>query len=247
MSDLLTPASDCDHFGSLYGISAGPGDPNLITVCALRHLRQAEVVAFPAGVSRPQGIAETIVEPWLRSHQQRLRLEFPMVPNLDQWPAAWAAAADQVWKHLAQRQTVAFVSEGDVSFYSTYTYLEQTLKARCPALQTLAIPGVCSPLAAVAALGIPLTSQGDRLVILPALYQVEELRHILAWAEVVVLLKVGSVYPQVWEVLAECGLLTKTALAIRVTMEQQKLLRDLTAYRELKPPYFSLMVIKTHI
>ena len=173
--------------GVLYGIGAGPGDPELISVKGLRHLKNAPVVAFPAGLAGKSGIAQHIIEPWIGSAQIQLPLEFPFVQDQTVLNQAWKAAAQQVWQYLCQGQDVAFVSEGDISFYSTFTYLSQTLKVLHPEAIVEAIPGICSPMAAAAALGIPLTVQGDRLAIIPALHRLEDLSQVLTWAEVVVL------------------------------------------------------------
>jgi len=231
--------------GTLYGISAGPGDPELLTVKALRVLQQAPVVAYPMGVRGKPGFAEQIVAPWLKPEQVRLTLTFPYVQEQDVLESAWTIAAEQVWAYLAQGQDVVFASEGDVSFYSTFTYLAQTLLQQHPEAKVEAVPGVCSPLAAIAALGLPLTLRGDRLVVLPALYQPEELAAVLKWADVVVLMKVSSVYPQVWSVLQQHGLLKQSYVIEWATLPQQVIHTNLQP--DLKLHYFSLLVVRvTH-
>jgi precorrin-2/cobalt-factor-2 C20-methyltransferase len=232
------------QIGCLYGISAGPGDPELISVKGLKRLQASSVVAFPAGVRSPIGVAQRIISPWLEPHQTLLSLEFPMVENVEEWRSAWQVAATQTWAYLSQGKDVAFVSEGDVSFYSTYSYLAHVLKAQHPELVTTAIPGVCSPLASVAALGIPLTTLGDRLAVLPALYGLEELPTLITWANVLVLMKVGSVYPQIWDQLAALNLLKASALVIHASQSQEQIFSDLTHHRDLSPPYFSLIVVR---
>jgi precorrin-2/cobalt-factor-2 C20-methyltransferase len=229
--------------GTLYGISVGPGDPELITLKGLRLLKHASVVAFPAGIRGHLGMAEQIVAEWLNPEQVRLALTFPYVQDMAVLTQAWQIAAAQVWDYLEQGQDVAFVCEGDVSFYSTFTYLAQALQQTHPRVQIQVIPGVCSPLAAAAALGLPLTLRDQRLVILPALYTVTELDTALQWAEVVVLLKVSSVYKQVWSVLQQQHLLEHSYVIERATSPQQVIHRDLQHKPDLELPYFSLMVI----
>lgn len=228
--------------GTLYGISAGPGDPELLTVKALRILQQTPIVSYPAGVRGKLGFAEEIVAPWLKPSQTRLPLAFPYVQEQAVLESAWAIAAEQVWPYLKQGQDVVFASEGDVSFYSTFTYLAQTLLQQHPDAKVEAVPGVCSPLAAIAALGLPLTLKGDRLVVLPALYQPAELEAALQWADVVVLMKVSSVYDQVWAVLQRRGLLQQSYVVEWATLPQQvihfPLEPDLTLH------YFSLLIVR---
>ena len=230
--------------GTLYGISVGPGDPELITLKGLRILKQSPVVAFPAGVQGKLGMAQLIVDEWLGSHQVQLALSFPYVQDMVILTQAWQVAAEQVWQYLHLGQDVAFVCEGDVSFYSTFTYLAEMLQQLHPECVVQTVPGVCSPMAAASALGIPLTVREQRLVVLPALYNVGELETILDWADVVVLMKVSSVYPEVWQVLHRRQLLEKAFVVERATLPEQVIYRDLRDRPALKLPYFSLLIVK---
>jgi precorrin-2/cobalt-factor-2 C20-methyltransferase len=230
--------------GTLYGISVGPGDPELITLKGLRILKQSPVVAFPCGVKGKLGMAQLIVDEWLGSHQVQLALSFPYVQDMVILTQAWQVAAEQVWQYLHLGQDVAFVCEGDVSFYSTFTYLAEMLQQLHPECVVQTVPGVCSPMAAASALGIPLTVREQRLVVLPALYNVGELETILDWADVVVLMKVSSVYPEVWQVLHRRQLLEKAFVVERATLPEQVIYQDLRDRPALKLPYFSLLIVK---
>ncbi len=229
--------------GTLYGISVGSGDPELITLKGLRILKQVPVVAFPAGVHGKPGMAQQIVEEWLTSHQVQLALTFPYVQDMVMLTQAWQVAAEQVWQYLQIGQDVAFVCEGDVSFYSTFTYLAQMLQHLHPESVVQTVPGVCSPMAAASALGTPLTVRDQRLAVLPALYNVGELETILDWADVVVLMKVSSVYPEVWKVLHRHHLLEHSCVVERATLPEQVIYEDLRDRPSLKLPYFSLLIV----
>lgn len=143
--------------GTLYGISVGTGDSELITVKGLKILQRVSLVAFPAGMKHQPGIAEKIIAPWLRSEQIQLALEFPYTQDEKLLHQAWIKAAAEVWAYLKIGEDVAFACEGDISFYSTFNYLAQTVAEFYPEVNIEMIPGVCSPLAAASALGIPLT------------------------------------------------------------------------------------------
>lgn len=230
--------------GTLYGISVGPGDPELITIKGLRSLQQASVVAFPAGIQGKPGIAQQIIAPWLLPQQQQLALKFPYVQDMKVLTQAWQVAATQVWEYLQQDRDVAFACEGDVSFYSTFNYLAQTLQQLHPEAVIKLVPGVCSPMAVASVLGLPLTVRQERLVVLPALYQVGELEATLEWADVVVLLKVSSVYEQVWKVLQQKSLLHTSWVVERATLPDMVIHADLSDRPHLKLPYFSLLIIQ---
>ncbi|NEO85754.1 MAG: precorrin-2 C(20)-methyltransferase [Spirulina sp. SIO3F2] len=229
--------------GRLYGISVGTGDPELITLKGLRYLREADVVAFPSGRHGQPGIAEQIIAPWLAQCQVLLALEFPYVQDETVLQVAWKKAATEVWTYLKQGKTVAFACEGDVSFYSTFTYLAQALHHHHADIPMEIVPGVSSPYAAAAALRIPLTVWGQRYVVLPALHQLHELETVLAWAEVVVLLKVSSVYSQVWQILRQRNLLARSWVVERATHPNQVIYGDLSDRPTLQLSYFSLLII----
>ncbi len=233
--------------GILYGISVGTGDPELITLKGLRLLQKASVIAFPAGVGEQSGMAQRIITPWLAPEQHKLALHFPYVQDKQVLIQAWRSAAEQVWQYLKLGQDVAFACEGDVSFYSTFTYLAQTLLQLHPEAVVQVVPGVSSPMAAAAALGLPLTVRSQRLAVLPTLYVVEELEAVLAWADVVVLIKVSSVYEQVWQVLKRYQLLDRSWVVERATLPDQVIYQDLRDRPNLKLSYFSLLIVQVSL
>lgn len=230
--------------GTLHGVSVGPGDPELITLKGLKVLQSAPVVAFPTGLGGRSGVAETIISDHLRPQQIRLPLAFPYVQDQETLNSAWRSAAAEVWFYLANGQDVAFACEGDISFYSTFTYLAQTLRSTQPQLKINYIAGVSSPLAAGSALGLPLTCQREKMVVLPALYCPEELEKALDLAEVVVLLKVRLVYGQIWQILARRGLLEQAWILEKISTKTEKIYHPLSHYPRLELNYFSLMLIK---
>lgn len=231
--------------GTLYGVSVGTGDPELITVKGLRILQSSQIVAFPKGINNRPGIAQNIISSWLQPHQQTLPLEFPYVQDAQLLQIAWKKAAQEVWHYLQQGIDITFACLGDISFYSTFTYLAQALQQLDPEAKIETVPGVCSPMAIASVLKIPLTVNHQRLVIIPAIYSVEELEKTLDWAEVVILLKISSVYEQVWQILQRRNLLLTSYIVEKVTFPEQKIYRDLHNYPQLDLSYFSIMLINT--
>ena len=229
--------------GKLWGIGVGPGDPDLMTVKATRLLQSSPVVAFPAGRNGQPGIAQAITATLRQPHQTHLSLYFPYVHVATELELAWQEAARQVWAHLSQGQDVVFATEGDASFYSTFTYLAQTLHQQHPEVVIETVPGVCSPLAAAALLGQPLTSLDQRLAILPALYALSEFEIALEHNDVVVLMKVASVYVEVWQILKRRSLLEKSCVVVRATQAGETIYQGLEAYPALQLPYFSLLIV----
>lgn len=243
--------------GTLYGVSAGPGDPDLITLRALKLIQSAAVIAFPAGRGDRPGVAQRIIEPWLTPRHTQLALKFPYTQDPAALTAAWEAAAAAVIWHL-YHQDVVFVSEGDVSFYSTFAYLSDYVRRRHPKVAVTAVPGVCSPLAAAGVLALPLAQGDQRLTVLPALYTVlqetgsgegaaagvSNLETALDTSDVVVLMKVSSVYSQVWRILQRRQLLAASAVVEWATSDRQTLYRGLSDRPNLALSYFSVMIIQ---
>ena len=230
--------------GKLYGVSVGTGDPELITVKGLTCLQQANIVAFPEGINGKQGIAQRIIHPWLQSHQMLLPLKFPYVQDDQELTEAWEVAAKTVLPYLQTGEDVTFACEGDISFYSTFTYLAQTVQKLDPTIVVETIPGVCSPMAVASELGMPLTTRSQRLMILPTLYHLEELERAFQVAEVVVLMKFSSLYSQIWELLQAKNLLDNSYIIERATMPEQAIYQDLKTHPNLNLSYFSVMIIK---
>ncbi len=232
------------QLGILYGISVGTGDPELITVKGLRILQTADIVTFPQGIGHKLGVAEKIISQWLKPQQPTIALDFPYVREQDILESAWNKSAKIVWQYLQKGKNVAFACEGDVSFYSTFTYLASTLKQLHPEAIIKTVPGVSSPTAAASDLQIPLTVSNQRLTILPAIYTVADLETALDSAEVVVLLKVSSVYQQVWQILHKRGLLESSWIVEKASCSDRKIYSNLQLHPNLKLSYFSLLLIQ---
>ena len=229
--------------GVLYGVSVGTGDPELITVKGLRILQQSNIIAFPSGIDNRPGIAQKIVHDWLKPEQTLLPLKFPYLLDQHKLKNAWLEAAKQVRQYLERGTDVCFACLGDVSFYSTFTYLAQTLEEIYPNAKIETVPGVCSPMAIASELKIPLTVNQQKLVILPALYSVKELETALDWAEIVVLLKVSSVYQQVWCILQQRNLLSSSWIVEKATFRERKIYKELENFPQLDLSYFSILLI----
>lgn len=231
-------------WGKLWGISVSPGDPEWLTLKGLSILKSVPIVAMPQNRQGQPGMAYQIVREFLQPQQKLMPLKMPFECDRDLLKKAWQAAVSELIPYLKNGSDVAFVSEGDVSFFSTFSYIAQTLHDRQPQVQIEAIPGVCSPLAAAAALNTPLSIWDEKVAILPAIHNLEELETALNWAEVVVLMKVGSVFQQVWQVLAARNLCDRTSLVEWVGWDKQKIYKNILNLKQYRPPYFSIVIIR---
>lgn len=175
--------------GKLYCIGVGPGDPELMTIKALRALSEADVVAYPhsdkAGSEAVAlGIATAACEEL--KNKEKLPVYVPMTRDRDAVEKSLREVAEQISERLKGGKSVAYVTLGDPMIYSTYSTLGKTL--RDLGHETIYVPGVPSFCAAAAKLGVPLAEGKEALSIIPASGAIPSLRE----NENAVFMKAGS-------------------------------------------------------
>lgn len=226
--------------GVLYGVSVGPGDPELLTLKAIRCIEQCPVVAAPQtaeGRMLALEIAQGAVE---LSGKTILPLHFVMSRDPAVLQASHEAAAQVVREQLDQGRDVALLNLGDVSIYATYGYLEDLLKAR--GYETVRIPGVPSFCAVAARLGQSLTGGMEQpLTIAPGRHAEE----ILDAPGAKVLMKTGRQLPQTLDVLRERGLLANSAMVCNCGLPDEAVYTDLSTFDPAEAAgYFTTILVK---
>ncbi|MDH7577380.1 MAG: precorrin-2 C(20)-methyltransferase [Bacillota bacterium] len=229
--------------GKFYGIGAGPGAPELLTLKAVRVLQEVPVVFVPRGDAGEKSRALKIINPLLRSGQEVRELVFPMTRQRRKLEQAWEGAAQAVAAVLDAGRDSAFVTLGDSSLYSTHFYLCEALQRARPGLEVETIPGITSFSAAAALLNRPLALGRECLAVVPATRDPAFLRQVLAAFDNVVLLKVAPVLEEVLCLLAEAGRLEDAAYVCRCGMPGQLALENLAGAKELPGDYFSLILV----
>ncbi|WP_244816263.1 precorrin-2 C(20)-methyltransferase [Caballeronia sp. Lep1P3] len=232
--------------GRLYGLGVGPGDPELITVKALRLLKAVPVVAYFVAKGK-KGNAFGIIESHLEDAQTRLPLVYPVTTEALEPPLCYETiisgfydeAALAIAHHLEAGRDVAVICEGDPFFYGSYMYLHDRLAGRFDAL---VVPGVCSMLGGVSVLGTPLVYRNQSLSVLSGVLPEEELRHKLEASDAAVVMKLGRNFEKVRRVLVELGLDKRALYVERATMANQRIV-PLDEVDPMASPYFSLLVV----
>lgn len=234
------------HTGRLCGVGVGPGDPELITLKALRAVRAADVVAYHA--ARPgSSNARAVVAAELSAGQIELPLIYPVTTGTTDHPGGYEAAlsafydrsAALISEHLDAGRDVAVLCEGDPFFYGSYMYLHDRLAHRYP---TDVVAGVCSVTAAAARLGVPLVRRDGELAILPGTLPEAALAERLADGGAYAIMKLGRNFAKVRAALHRAGVAERARYIERATMAAERVV----ALDDVDPatvPYFSLVVV----
>ena len=224
--------------GKIYGLGIGPGDPELITVKALRILRAVPVIAYPAP-EQGDSLARSIVARYLTRDHIEVPIRMPIVSSRFPAQQVYDWAADELGKYLRSGRDVAVLCEGDPFFYGSFMYLFGRL---IEDYSIEVVPGVSSLTACSAMLGAPLASRNDTLSVLPAPLADEELIKHLQQIDAAAIIKVGRHFGRICDVLKSLGLYDQAHYIAHATMGDQNLSRlaDVTID---KVPYFSMILV----
>ena len=225
----------------------GPGDPSLLTLAAVDAIKESTVVSYPVSTMGGEGLAEKIASKWITKDKKKLPLHFPMVDDQNTLKSAWRVAGNDLMKMVDKGERVVFLAQGDISLFSTGSYLSKELEKYHPECVVKLIPGVTSFSAAAAKSKLPLAFQEEQLLVLPVPDSYDELKIILSDAmskkRVVVLLKLGKKWEWVKPLLEELDLIERSVFAERIGFSDQQIIRasDLSIGAR---PYFSMLLIR---
>ncbi|MDR0882225.1 MAG: precorrin-2 C(20)-methyltransferase [Candidatus Adiutrix sp.] len=231
--------------GTLYGIGVGPGDPELLTIKAARILGEVDVIFAAASPGNDYSIARQIAEPHLKPGLEVRRLDFPMVGDEEALTQAWRANAVAIAGVLRQGLSAAFLTLGDPLTYSTYGYVLPYLAEILPDGAVVTIPGITSYQLAAARHNRPLVTGLESLTIMSGVEDPDKLGELLDQSDNVAILKTYRSYEGILAMLKKKNLLDKATLYSRMGLPDEEINSDLAAAPVAKPPYLSLMIVKT--
>ncbi len=224
--------------GRLYGLGLGPGDPELVTLKALRLLRAAAVVAYPAPEDG-DSFARTIVAEWLDPSQREIAIRFPMRPGPP--PAAiYREAAAELAAVMDAGDDVAYLCQGDPLFYGSFAGILTLLAGR---YTVAVVPGVSSLTACAAAAARPLVQRDATLAVIPAGLPEEELAARLMAADFAAVIKLGRHFEKLRRVLARLGLLDGALYVERASLSDQRI-AALATIDPASVPYFATALVR---
>lgn len=226
--------------GKLYGVGVGPGDPELLTIKALRLIKENEVIAVP-GKEIQASVAYQIVKGAYEELDEKtlIPVAMPMTKDPQVLKANHDKAADQVESYLKEGKNVVFLTLGDTTVYSTYLYVHKRILER--GYEAEIVSGITSFCAVAARLNMGLVEADQPLHVIPATYKAQEMEEILKIPGTKVLMKTGKKMKQVKESIEKSG--QKAVMIENCGMPSEKIYRSAEEIPE-DSGYYSLIIVK---
>lgn len=233
--------------GTFYTVGVGPGDPELITVKAARIIGSVPVVAYFAKRGNT-GHAWSIAETYVSAKAERLRLDYPFtteipfggVPYQTDMRRFYDNAAESIGEHLDGGRDVALLCEGDPFFYGSSMYIFDRLRAANHRIDV--VPGITGMSGCWTRARLPMLHGDDVMSVLPATLSTDDLTRKLCACDAAVIMKIGGNLPNVRQSLESAGLTDRAIYIERGTMSEERIM-PLTALRQERAPYFSLILV----
>jgi precorrin-2/cobalt-factor-2 C20-methyltransferase len=232
--------------GRLIGVGVGPGDPELMTLKAMRALGEADVIAHFAKAGNASH-SRAIGAQHFRAGVTELPLLYPVTTEMpacsDEYRNVirdfYDGAAETIAAHIEAGRVVAVISEGDPMFYGSYMHLHARLARR---FATEIVAGVTGMSGCWSAAGMPIAQGDDVFTVLPATLSEAELTRRLADADAAVVMKVGRHLPKLRRALDRSGRLPRAIYVERGTMAEEKMI-PLSAKLDDEAPYFAVVLV----
>ena len=226
--------------GKLIGIGVGPGDTELLTLKAAKVLETVPVIFSPKSSKEKESIAYSIIKPILEKREDYKRLMlvapiFPMIEDKEELEKVWSSAAELVAQYLDSGRDVAFITLGDPSIFSTYSYVQKKLLGR---YEIETIPGITSFTACAAARNKALVEQNDILTVVPKID--DRLEEVLEYSDSIVLMKASRNTTQLETTIEEKNRPKEIYSVQNCTRENEKIIEGFSHEK----PYLTTTIIK---
>jgi len=200
----------------LIGIGVGPGDPDLLTVKAVKAIQDADVIMCPASAEDRPSIALSVISSLIdkSKNQEIVKLIFPMTKDKDVLEAHWKTNAKIMAEKVLSGKNVVYLTVGDPYLYSTWIYMHRNISANYPDIKISVIPGIVSMFTFASKVGISIAEGAEKVAIIPSCYDLNSVKEIAKHSEVLVFLKDGRYFDKVIELLKESGFPGNSIFAI---------------------------------
>jgi len=235
----------------LIGIGVGPGDPDLLTVKAVKAIQYADVIMCPASAEDRPSIALSVISSLIdkSKNQEIVKLIFPMTKDKDILEAHWKTNAKIMAEKVLSGKNVVYLTVGDPYLYSTWIYMHRDISANYPDIKISVIPGIVSMFTFASKVGISIAEGAEKVAIIPSCYDLSSVKEIAKHSEVLVFLKDGRYFDKVIELLKESGFPENSIFAIGQDLgTDHEIIRKMTLGEvndgTLTTKYFSILVVK---
>ena len=235
----------------LIGIGVGPGDPDLLTVKAVKAIQDADVIMCPASAEDRPSIALSVISSLIdkSKNQEIVKLIFPMTKDKDVLEAHWKTNAKIMAEKVLSGKNVVYLTVGDPYLYSTWIYMHRDISANYPDIKISVIPGIVSMFTFASKVGISIAEGAEKVAIIPSCYDLNSVKEIAKHSEVLVFLKDGRYFDKVIELLKESGFPGNSIFAIGQDLgTDHEIIRKMTLGEvndgTLTTKYFSILVVK---
>lgn len=228
--------------GTFYGIGVGPGDPELLTMKAIRAIEKVDALIAPKTEKKEGSVALEIAKPYLKPDVEIVYQVFPMVKDFADSTEAWEANKAEILALLKAGKNVAFLTLGDPMFYSTYIYVYRLLENEDIAIET--IPGVPAFAAIGSKLGYPIVEGNEILSIIPATADMERIRKAVEVSDNVVLMKVYRNFSEIADLLEENAMAKQAVMVSRCGLPDERRIDDISQHKEEAVNYLSTILTR---
>ena len=235
----------------LIGIGVGPGDPDLLTVKAVKAIQDADVIMCPASKEDRPSIALSVVSSLIdeTKNQEIIKLIFPMTKDKEVLEETWKKNAKIMAEKVLSGKNVVYLTVGDPYLYSTWIYMHRNIESNHPELKISVIPGIVSMFTFASKVGVSIAEGAEKVAIIPSCYDLATVKEIAKNAESLIFLKDGRYFDQVIDLLKESGFPDNSIFAIGQDLGTEKeIIRKLTLGEvnddTLTTKYFSILVVK---
>jgi precorrin-2/cobalt-factor-2 C20-methyltransferase len=231
-------------FGTFYGIGVGPGDPDLITLKAIKVLGQVDIVFAAASTKNHHSLAMDIARPHIPAATPVDLLHFPMTRDKSETHRAWSVNGERIIAELQAGRDAAFLTLGDSLTYSTFGYLLKYVKAKAPHLEVLPVPGITSYQAAACRLSTPLVEGEGTLMVVSGVTGGDRLRALSEKPETVVFLKAYRNLPDICSALEASGDYQYCVGVKNCGHPGEEVVADMQQLCRQTPDYWTLVIAK---
>lgn len=228
--------------GKLYGIGVGPGDPELLTVKAIKAIEQLDVIIAPKTEKKEGSVALNIAKDYIKAETKIVYQVFPMKVGFAEDDSAWQNNKKEILDLLQQGKNVGFLTLGDPMFYSTYIYVFRLLQQEAIEIET--IPGIPAFCAIASATNTPIVEGDCILSVIPANMPETKVKAALKTCDNAVLMKVYRNYDEVVDMLSAEGLAKQAVLASRCGLDDELIIRDISEEKGRKLNYLSTILTR---